>query len=279
MKTKKGQAIALGNRLKRLRHKHHLTIAGLADLLGISHSYVGFIENGSRIASEKVLKKYAEFFEVSYAELAELQLQLENPIQLETPLLLTEEMMELNSLLMKLNENFRSSIIEDFKEQIQQALYNLLTPYNLADIKKYMTKIKNGWFAESEEPLTEVQNYKGYINLSSEQLYFQLNVEQSVLHIQLLYSDRKQRTLFESWLGDCSISYQTEEMLQHIHERQKILNILWFSPNMSYRQQHQYLVTKELLSLELNYADTKLSWYIHHYDQYNALQEIQQNIS
>jgi len=279
MKTKKGQAIALGNRLKRLRHKHHLTIAGLADLLGISHSYVGFIENGSRIASEKVLKKYAEFFEVSYAELAELQLQLENPIQLETPLLLTEDMMELNSLLMKLNENFRSSIIEDFKEQIQQTLYNLLTPYNLADIKKYMTKIKNGWFAESEEPLTEVQNYKGYIALSNEPLYFQLNVEQSVLHIQLLYSDRKQRTLFESWLGDCSISFQTEEMLQHIHERQKIVNILWFSPHMSYRQQHQYLVTKELLSLELNYADTKLSWYVHHYYQYNALQEIQQNIS
>lgn len=279
MKTKKGQAIALGNRLKRLRHKHHLTIAGLADLLGISHSYVGFIENGSRIASEKILKKYAEFFEVSYAELAELQLQLENPIQLETPLLLTEDMMELNSLLMKLNEDFRSSIIENFKEQIQQTLYNLLTPYNLADIKKYMTKIKNGWFVESEEPLTEVQNYKGYIALSSEQLYFQLNVEQSVLHIQLLYSDRKQRTLFESWLGDCSISYQTEEMLQHIHERQKILNILWFSPNMSYRQQHQYLVTKELLSLELNYADTKLSWYVHHYHQYNAMQEIQQNIS
>jgi len=279
MKTKKGQAIALGNRLKRLRHKHHLTIAGLADLLGISHSYVGFIENGSRIASEKVLKKYAEFFEVSYAELAELQLQLENPIQLETPLLLTEDMMELNSLLMKLNENFRSSIIEDFKEQIQQTLYNLLTPYNLADIKKYMTKIKNGWFAESEEPLTEVQNYKGYIALSNEPLYFQLNVEQSVLHIQLLYSDRKQRTLFESWLGDCSISFQTEEMLQHIHERQKIVNILWFSPHMSYRQQHQYLVTKELLSLELNYCDTKLNWFVHHYDQHNALQVIQENIS
>lgn len=279
MQIQKGQAIPLGNRLKRLRHKHHLTIAGLADLLGISHSYVGFIENGTRNASEKVLKKYADFFEVSYAELAELQLQIENPSQIVEPPLLTDEMMELNSLLMKLNEDFRSSIIEDFKEQIQQTLYNLLTPYDIADIKKYITKLKKDWFAESEEPLTEVKNYMGYINLSSEPLYFQLNVEQSVLHIQLLYSDRKQRSLFESWLDNCSISYLTEEMLQHIQEQQKILNILWFSPNISYRQQHQYLVTKELLSLGLNYADTKLSWYVHHYDQYNALQEIQLNIS
>lgn len=279
MVNKQGQAIALGNRLKRLRHKHHLTIADLADLLGISHSYVGFIENGSRNASEKVLKKYAEFFEVSYAELAELQLQLENPIQLETPLLLTEEIMELNSLLMKLNEDFRSSIIEDFKEHIQQTLYNLLTPYDIADIKKYITKIKNGWFSENEEPQTDIESYMGYINLPNEQLYFQLVTEHNVLQLQLLYSDRKQRTVFESWLGDCTIFYQTEENLQHINEPQKILNILWFSPNMSYRQQHQYLVTKELLSLELNYADTKLSWFVHHYNQHNAQQDIQENIS
>ena len=279
METKKGQAIALGNRLKRLRHKHHLTIAGLADLLGISHSYVGFIENGTRIASEKVLKKYAEFFEVSYAELAELQLQLENPIQIETPLLLTDEIIELNSLLMKLNADFRASIIEDFKEQIQQTLYNLLTPYDIADIKKHITKVKNNWFSANEESKTALKNYNGYINLSSEPLYFQLVVKQSVLHIQLLYSDRKQRTLFENWLGDCSISYQTEEMLQHIHEPQKMFNILWFSPNMSYRQQHQYLITKELLSLELNYCDTKLNWFVHHYDQHKAQQGIQENIS
>ncbi|MEK5329978.1 helix-turn-helix domain-containing protein [Lysinibacillus sp. FSL W8-0992] len=274
MVPKKGQAIALGNRLKRLRHKHHLTIAGLADLLGISHSYVGFIEKGSRNASEKVLKKYADFFEVSYEELVELQLQIENPTQRENPLPLTDEILELNSLLMKLNEEFRSSIIEDFKEQIQQTLYNLLTPYDISDIKKHITKIKNDWFSESDEPQIEMKNYTGYIALSSEQLYFQLYVEHSVLHIQLLYSDRKQRTLFECWLGDCSFSYQTEENLQHISEPQKILNILWLSPNMSYRQQHEYLVTKELLSLELNYCDAKLNWFVHNYDQHNSLQDI-----
>ncbi|WP_409367936.1 helix-turn-helix domain-containing protein [Lysinibacillus sp. 38-6] len=279
MVNKKGQAIALGNRLKKLRHKHRLTIAGLADLLGISHSYVGFIEKGSRNASEKVLKKYAEFFEVPYAELAELQLQIENPSQIVEPPLLTDEMMELNSLLMKLNEDFRSSIIEDFKEQIQQTLYNLLTPYDIADIKKYISKIKNDWFSESEEPQTDIKNYMGYINLAHEQLYFQLVIEHNVLHLQLLYSDRKQRTIFESWLGDCSIFYQTEENLQHISEPQKILNILWLSPNMSYRQQHQYLITKELLSFELNYCDTKLKWFVHNYDQHNALQVIQENIS
>lgn len=282
MANEEGQAIALGNRLKMLRHKHHLTIAGLADLLGISHSYVGFLEKGSRQASEKILEKYATFFDVSFSELVELQLQKENPTKIasqETHPLLSSDIIELNSLLMKLNEDIRFSIIEDFKEHIQQTLYNLLTPYDIAEIKKTITKVKTAWFSESEEPQTDSKSYMGYITLPSEPLYFQLQVEQNILHIQLLYTDRKQRTLFENWLGDCSLFYQTEETLQHVNEPQKMLNILWLSPNMSYRQQHHYLAKNELLSLGLHYTDAKLSWFVHHYDQQNAMQDIQDNIS
>ncbi|MFP3813203.1 hypothetical protein, partial [Bacillus sp. SIMBA_005] len=65
----------------------------------------------------------------------------------------------------------------------------------------------------------------------------------------------------------------------HICEPQKIVTILWLSPNMSYRQQHHYLVQKGLISLELNYCDTKLSWFIHNYEQHNTMQDIQENIS
>nr|CAI29291.1 putative XRE-family like protein [Lysinibacillus sphaericus] len=283
MKNKDGQGI-LGNRLKMLRHKHHLTLAALADLLGISHSYVGFIEKGTRKASEKVLQKYADFFDVSFAELVELQLQtiptIHSPSS-ETPPPLTNEIIELNNLLLKLNEDIRCTMIEDFKEQIQQTLYHLLTPYELSDIKRSITKIKNAWFSEIEESeeVDQDKSYKGYINLSNEPIYFQLQVEQHILHLQLLHADRRQRTLFEGWLGDCSFYYQTEEYLQHIREPQKIVNILWLSPNMSYRQQHDYLVQKALLSLELNYCDVKLSWFVHNYEQHNTMQDIQEHIS
>ncbi|SOB90595.1 helix-turn-helix protein [Ureibacillus xyleni] len=48
MSSNNERTVALGNRLKELRNKHNLTITGLAEVLGISHSYVGFLEKGTR---------------------------------------------------------------------------------------------------------------------------------------------------------------------------------------------------------------------------------------
>lgn len=267
MSTKNDLTVVLGNRLKELRNKHNLTITGLAEILGISHSYVGFLEKGTRKGSEEVLKKYADFFQVSLDDLMELQSQIfdSSQIHILTDKSPTEEIVELNSLLLKLNEEIRISLIEKFKEQVQQTLYNLLTPYDVSDLKRNITKLKNSWFTENDSSIEEIEHQRGYISLPSGQVYFDLEVDKAVLHVQLLYEDRKQLSLFENWLGECSVTYATDENIQHVNEPQKVLQVLWFSPNMSYRDQYLLLSEKNLLSHELNYSDVKLDWYVHNF--------------
>lgn len=216
---------------------------------------------------------------MSLDELLELQSQSVETSQLQLSLFEpTDTIGELNALLMKLNKDIQTSLVEKFKEQIQQTLYNLLTPYDISDIKRNITQLKMAWFSESEERNSEPNNQKGYISLPSGHLYFQLQWNHNVLHMQLLYEDRKQLSLFENWLGECSVSYATDETIQHIDEPQKVLNILWLSPNVSYREQYQYLFTNDLLSLELHYSDPKLAWYVHNYHKLNSTQEMQQEV-
>lgn len=270
--SKDERTVALGNRLKELRNKHNLTMTGLAEILNISHSYVGFLENGTRKGSEKVLGDYADFFGVSKDELMELQSQIFDSSQAQIPnnsQQPTEKIVELNELLMKLNKELQVSLVEKFKEQVQQTLYDHLTPYDISDIKRNITRLKNTWFFESDEPVEMPENQKGYISLPQGKMYFQLEQEEIVMLIQLLYEDRKQIKIFENWLGECSVSYATDESIQHINEPQKVLRILWLSPNMSYRQQYHYLAEKGLLSFELNYSDAKLKWYVHNYHKRN----------
>jgi transcriptional regulator with XRE-family HTH domain len=274
MSNNEGHRTALGNRLKELRNKHNLTISGLSEILGISHSYVGFLEKGTRKGSEEILKKYADFFRVPLEELLDLQSQLVDSSKIATlnqfhnnP----ENIEELNGLLLKLSEEIRNQLIQQFKEQIQKTLYNLLTPYDISDIKRNISKIKKAWFSEQDDE--EVKNQKGYISLPSGQMYFELLYKNSVLNIYLLYEDRKQLSLFENWLGECSVSYATEAEIQHINEPQKMLHVLWFSPNLSYRQQYQYLTVHGFNLSEIQCSDPKLSWFIHNYHSQNTIDE------
>lgn len=94
-------AVALGNKLKELRNKHNLTITGLAEILGISHSYVGFLEKGTRKGSKEILKKYADFFQVSLDDLLELQSQVfdSSQIPLSSEKQPTDNIVELNDLI------------------------------------------------------------------------------------------------------------------------------------------------------------------------------------
>lgn len=107
----------------------------MAEILEIFHSYVGYLEKGTRKASKSMLKKFADFFQVSVDELIALQLQVVDTSKEVLPtdgVKSEQKMQELTDLLMKLNEEIRISLIHQFKDQAQQALYNLLTPYDVA---------------------------------------------------------------------------------------------------------------------------------------------------
>lgn len=49
-----------GDRLRAERKKRHLSAEELAEICGISRSYITLIENGQRLPSKKVIPKLAE---------------------------------------------------------------------------------------------------------------------------------------------------------------------------------------------------------------------------
>lgn len=55
--------------LKMVRQYHRLTQSDLADRIGLSKSYLNEIERGHKEPSLDVLRKYAEFFDVSLSSL------------------------------------------------------------------------------------------------------------------------------------------------------------------------------------------------------------------
>ena len=60
---------ALGQRVRRLRQEHKLTQEELAEQIGVSHSFVGHIERGSRKASLETLVMLANVMEISTDDL------------------------------------------------------------------------------------------------------------------------------------------------------------------------------------------------------------------
>jgi len=49
-----------GERLRTERKKHHLSAESLAELCGVSRSYITLIENGTRQPGKKILPKLAD---------------------------------------------------------------------------------------------------------------------------------------------------------------------------------------------------------------------------
>lgn len=63
------QGITIGNKIRKLRKARELTQVELAVIVNISPVYLGFIENGRRRPSLKVLEKLARALKVKTAEL------------------------------------------------------------------------------------------------------------------------------------------------------------------------------------------------------------------
>ncbi len=61
-----GQNINIGERIRKERKKYGLTQNSLSEYLGISVSYLGSIERGNRPLSAAMIKKFHDYFSLSY---------------------------------------------------------------------------------------------------------------------------------------------------------------------------------------------------------------------
>lgn len=59
----------MGNYLKELREKKHLSTRDVYELVKVSNSYLSLVENGHRRASAGILKKLASVYDVNYLDL------------------------------------------------------------------------------------------------------------------------------------------------------------------------------------------------------------------
>ncbi|MFH1422135.1 MAG: helix-turn-helix transcriptional regulator [Planctomycetota bacterium] len=59
----------LGGRIKEERKKRGLTQEKLAELSGVSNTFISFIESGNKNASLKTIKKIADVFQISLSDL------------------------------------------------------------------------------------------------------------------------------------------------------------------------------------------------------------------
>jgi transcriptional regulator with XRE-family HTH domain len=266
-KEEKIFSLPLANRLKSLRQEHNLSRSTLAEMLDHSQAYIAFLEKGIRQGSTETLKKYAEYFNVSFEELINLQqdnsLKVDQTegtsLQKEFP----EDIQELIAALLKFEQTSRKELIEEFTSNVKQKLHNLLTPYSLPDLKKLFMRIKEQWYTplKKENGILD-HNLSGSLQIPGKDLYFQSHCDDFSLRATFLYSDRQNVSIFEKWLGSHVVEILTETNIPHINETQKCVCFVWFNPMVSVFQQSLYLEEKGYNLSNLQCKDNQLSWYL-----------------
>ncbi|SFM15649.1 DNA-binding transcriptional regulator, XRE-family HTH domain [Salibacterium qingdaonense] len=263
---------ALGNRLKSLRKKHQLSQTILGEALGVTHAYIGFIENGDRGGSKAFLQKAADYFDVPFSELWELrESSLAYPAS--TAAASQEKwpsyIEDFASMLNAVEEQACRHLIEAFTAQLQDKLYGLLTPYDLKELKTLLLKVKQAWLqsldpvsSEEEERQFQLEERKGYIQFHDKQVFFQLQQDDHALTITLLTADRSNIQAIEQWLDHAHAIYTTDMAIPHLSEAQQVTQFMWFSPLVSVAHRYRYIIDNNLAFNRLQCSEPQLNWYM-----------------
>lgn len=262
--------IQMGNKIKVLRMKHHLTQSDLANQLQVSSAYIGLIEQGKRGGSDEFLDKVERFFNLEHKTLYKLRDQQSSDDfqELERQTVVQQHPDYIQGLLetlLSFDEDYARQKIADFMKELQEDYFNRLTPYELKEVKKKVIAIKRSWVKgtirndDFEEASSTIQ---GCIIQDHHKHYFSLELTPYALQLNLLQNDRQQTQHFESWLGTCSVSYTNTLQLPYLEKKEKISSSLWFNPQISITDMYQYLNTQNLNINGMEINEPRLSWFI-----------------
>ncbi|WP_160909763.1 helix-turn-helix domain-containing protein [Pontibacillus yanchengensis] len=270
----------LGERVKSLRIENQLSQAKLASIMGLSKSYVGCLERGSRKGSDQTLIKLAQYFNIPSDELLQLRDEKGNIISFELSkkkrnkeeaIKYPNYIKELVEDLLDFNPWIHQQMVDELNEELQHKLSKLLNSYSLDQVKEKIVAIKNYWLAlvnEKNSPMLEWEKVKGIIKEKDKDYYFKLTLREPVVST-LLQEEKSNITTFEALIGEPSVYYEDVENLPYLTTPQKIITYLWFSPRVSTLGQFRYLkeYTPNVDYLTCN--DHKLNWFIqqHQYDK------------
>ncbi|MDR7315334.1 helix-turn-helix transcriptional regulator [Brevibacillus nitrificans] len=250
MTKPKAKPTAFGNQIKALRLQRNIDPKDLANQLGFTRQYIDYLESGSRLGSVDTARKIAKFFEVDEDEMIALRnekTEIAAPEHENSTPTLPDHIDSFTKLLFTIEEETCKKLLEQFKQDLHRRLYQLLTPFELKEIKQLIMEIKRVWYPlEGGDDVIDWTEKQGYFREGDKEIFLTLHYDRVSFTVTLLQSDRKQIRYLENILPDYDICYVDDMTIPHLIQLQKVLRFLWFSPDTAAKDRLQYLQSKQV---------------------------------
>lgn len=274
----------LGNRIRELRKKHNISQSVLAEQIGCSTPYIGFLEAGKRGGTRDTLRKIAQYFNINEDNFLTLkdQKSITKKITTNNTILVNTNEKHPNSTfkddvpkylddfiksLSQLDEKIGKHLIEEFSLILKERYFDLLKSYELKELKQVVLSVKRHWLdlVLQNDKNTPSIDMEGYI-LFDQKIYFQVHLSEISFQVIMLYNNRDQIKHFEAWIGNCSVCYSQEVNIPFIMKPQLVYKFIWFSPHISTIEKFSQLKlnSSDIQLVECN--ETQLNWYLQNND-------------
>lgn len=280
--------VLMGNKIKELRTGQGLSRSDLTLKLEVSSAYLGLIEQGRRGGSDSFLLKLEEFFKLKPKTLValrdggikkdlqkvEVESEADAKVELNPTMNYTSDhspnqshnqLQLLISTLSSCDEMYVNQKIPQWLKEIQDDLFNQLTPYKLEELMQHVTTVTKKWITEAEDYDTftdGTDQIQGCITQDEQKHFFSLQLNEFALTLNVLQKDRHQVQYFEEWLGACSINYSMEQTLPYTSTEEEISHYLWFNPQVSIADMFRYLKNLPVHIDKMQIKEPRLNWYI-----------------
>ena len=280
--------VLMGNKIKELRTGQGLSRSDLSLKLEVSSADLGLIEQGRRGGSDSFLLKLEEFFKLKPKTLValrdggikkdlqkvEVESEADAKVELNPTMNLTSDhspnqshnqLQLLVSTFSSCDEDYVNQKISQWLKEIQNDLFNQLTPYKFEELKKHVIAVISNWVKEEkgsntfEDGTCQIQ---GCITQEEHKHFFSLQLNEFALTLNVLQKDRHQIQYFEEWLGACSINYSMKQMLPYTKTEEEVSHYLWFNPQVSIADMFRYLKYLPINIDKMQIKEPRLNWYI-----------------
>ncbi|AMO84324.1 putative transcriptional regulator [Solibacillus isronensis B3W22] len=280
--------IQMGNKIKELRKEQKLTQSELSLKLGISSTYIALIEQGHKGGADNLLLRIEELFKLKPNTLLKLrdsgnkenfqQVVVETGVGAKIePKPITnystehsskpsqESITLLMNALLSCDEDYVNQKVPVWLKELQNDLFNRLTPYELDEVKKHVVAVTRNWINEAENSNTfedSTCQIQGCIMQDEQKCFFSLQLNEFTLTLNLHHKDQQKVQYFEEWLGTCSINYSIQETLPYAKTEEEISHYLWFNPQVSIADMFKYLKNLPINLDKVQITEPRLNWYI-----------------
>ncbi|MFD2214997.1 helix-turn-helix domain-containing protein [Metabacillus endolithicus] len=238
--------------------------------LDVSPQYISQIMHDKKIPSEKILIKLSDIYHVQLNDLMQLRQKTKDILNHGNPTLpvdqtkgneKTEEsnednVSETNTLfsnqgmdtvhpeikaviekLSSLSDDIQVKISDDISELINSHILNLIQKYSYRDVKEVLRKTYDNWKRiinspgyEKEESVHFQEELEGYLELSTESLFFTLSSNEHFLYVTTRYQDRQLMDDLIKIVPGIKVTEYTNGNLGKTYKNAALFRVFIFNP-------------------------------------------------